>query len=423
MPVIKFSPTHFFLERIAQVNNGLFLHQSPGQARLSLFAIVGSGGLNLLEAGNGGAACRFRYALAPTYSALLLVHFNLAIFFSLSSTSAAVVVSNLFKIILLLSESSRGRPAAFPEGERDRDVGRQSVLVDLFTFVPLHIAVSWKRSAVKGIQGRLSAHELWAGWPSAGRWSRLSPINVDVDVNVLVDDRLATVRSQCAVGYLGWRGLFKDVVAAAVGLSEAIVLEESLPLHNGCSTAGAVLVDVDIAVVARAFVVLVEAKVVVVVSSTTISATSAAVTAAALRRATALRRSTRTPPHTLEPCAIPALTTGRRRWIIIAVQCSCRGTSVHTWVRGRLTLGDVMCRRRGVAPDVRRRNTEGRESARWWFDRMVNASSLNGGAGKVLQDPRLDCGMGMVVCRCCVIAPSERTLPAPGTTALTWTHV
>jgi hypothetical protein len=124
----------------------------------------------------------------------------------------------------------------------------------------------------------------------------------------------------------------EKVVAAASGrsLAEEVVLVVSLPLHDARSTAGAVLVKINIAVVARAFVVLLEAEVVVVVSSASISATSAA------SAITASWRTWRTSSHAFKPRAIPALasssscTTARRRGrIVIAVQSSCGGTTVH----------------------------------------------------------------------------------------------
>jgi hypothetical protein len=285
--------------------------------------------LNLLEAGNGGAAGRLRYALAPLDAALLSVHLDLAVILPLASTSTAVIVSDLLEIVFL-AESARRRPAALTLADRKRNghVWREAVLVDLLALESLNITVAWKWAAVKSVQGRLTAHELWSGRSSPGwRWSRLPPINVDINVDVLVDDRFATVGSKCLVGYFRWSRFIEKVVAAARrSLAEEVVLVVPLPLHDARSTAGAVLVEIDIAVVARAFVVLLEAEVVVVVSSASISATSAAA---------AITASWRTSSHAFKPRAIPALassssaTTRRRRRIIISVQRSCGGTTVH----------------------------------------------------------------------------------------------
>jgi hypothetical protein len=100
-------------------------------------------------------------------------------------------------------------------------------------------------------------------------------------------------------------------------------------------------VKIDVALEARAFVVLLEVKVVVVVSAASIpSAAAAAAVTTSWRRGAS--------PHALEARAVPALSTtgrtARRGWrIVIAVQITCRGSTVHGCGGGRLTLCDRLC--------------------------------------------------------------------------------
>jgi hypothetical protein len=189
--------------------------------------------------------------------------------------------------------------------------------VDLFALELFNIAISRKWSTVKGIEGRLAADVLWPGRPSRSCRSHLSAVNIEIDVDVLVNDRLATVRGKCAIRYFRRCGLLKDVVSAAGGRVVAIILVEALSLHDGRSTPGAVFVNINVAMISWSLVVLMEAKVIVIVSPTTISSTAAAA-AVAIARGAAL-------PHALKPRAIPALTTSstrRCRRVIIAIQWS-----------------------------------------------------------------------------------------------------
>lgn len=198
--------------------------------------------------------------------------------------------------------------------------------MDLLALKLLDIAISWERSAVKGVEGRLSTNVLRSGRSSPGwRWPRFSPVNVDIDVDVPVDDRLAAVRSKRLVGYLRRRWLMEEIVLASGGPAEEIVIVIPLPLHDARSTACAVFVDINIAVVTRGFVVLLEAEMVIVVSTASVAATAAA---------SAVTTAWRTTPHAFKPRAIPALTStsttaGRCRRVVIAIQSSCGRTTVH----------------------------------------------------------------------------------------------
>src|SRR4051812_6779370 len=110
---------YLFLERVAEIDNGLFLHQALREACLALLAPGCARRLNLLETGDGRAASGLCcYALASSHSALLTMHFDFAVVFSFAVPSATVVVCNLLKVVLLLKVTT-GRSAALADGKRD----------------------------------------------------------------------------------------------------------------------------------------------------------------------------------------------------------------------------------------------------------------------------------------------------------------
>jgi hypothetical protein len=99
---------YLFFERVTQVDDSLLLDQALGKSRLALFAPGRAGRLDLFEAGDGRAACRFgSHALASSDSALLAVNLDLAVVFSFPAPSATVVVSDFLEVILLV-ETTRG---------------------------------------------------------------------------------------------------------------------------------------------------------------------------------------------------------------------------------------------------------------------------------------------------------------------------
>ena len=254
------------------------------------------------------------------------MHFDLAIsfLFAASPSTVAVVVSDLFELVLF-TEASRRRSATFAHREWNWNIGRQSVLVILVPLELFDISVTWKRSTVKGIERGLSSNVLWSrrtGGSSRLKFS-MSRIDIDVNVDVLVYDRLATIRRKCTVGYFRRSRLLEDIVAAATDLAEAVVLTEALPLHNRRSAAGAVLVNIDITMVSRPFVVLSEAEVIKVVASTSISSSPAATAVSASQRRW---RTVASSSHTLKSRTIPTFTTttttsssARRCWRVVIV--------------------------------------------------------------------------------------------------------
>jgi hypothetical protein len=129
------------------------------------------------------------------------------------------------------------------------------------------------------------------------RPSRSLPVNVDIKVSF--HDRLAAIRRKCAVGDLGRRRLFENVLMAAS--VEALVLAEGLALHDTRATTLVVVAEFDIATTPWEPVVLRKAEVV-------LDITAAMATAGC----------------TLESVAVPSLTTAER--LVKVVQGSGRGT-------------------------------------------------------------------------------------------------
>jgi hypothetical protein len=102
------------------------------------------------------------------------------------------------------------------------------------------------------------------------------------------------------VGYLRWRALLEDIVAAGRRAAfESVLLEEAVPLCNtnrrstGRGTAVKVFMDINVAAASREAVML-------LVSYVVLFATAAA------RRAPG---TTAAPSHALEPVAVPTLTS------------------------------------------------------------------------------------------------------------------
>jgi hypothetical protein len=129
------------------------------------------------------------------------------------------------------------------------------------------------------------------------RPSRSLPVNVDIKVSF--HDRLAAIRRKCAVGDLGRRRLFENVLMAAA--VEALVLAEGLALHNARATTLVVIAEFDIATTPWEPVVLRKAEVV-------LDITAAMATAGC----------------TLKSVAVPSLATAER--LVKVVQSSGRGT-------------------------------------------------------------------------------------------------
>jgi hypothetical protein len=257
------------------------------------------------------------------------VNFNLAIGFLLASSPVAVVVPNLLKVVFF-AEPAGWRSPAFANGERDGDIRWEAVFMNLLPLDPFDISISGKWPAVESVEGRLTADVLWSGRSS---WPELSRVDIYVNVDVLVDDRLAAVRSKCQICNLGRCAFLEYVVPPAWGLAKAIVFAETLPLHHRRPAPGAVFVEVDIAMIARPLVVLMEAIVVEIVSSASIPSSSAAAIEAS--RGWWWRRRRRTASsHALKSGAVPSLTTTTataargRRGIVIAVQIA-RGRAIH----------------------------------------------------------------------------------------------
>jgi hypothetical protein len=135
-------------------------------------------------------------------------------------------------------------------------------------------------------------------------------------------------------------------------LAVAILLAETLPLHHRRPAPGTVLVDIDVAVIARALVMLLEAIVVEIVPSASISSSAAAATEAAgwwWRRpwsgpssSHALKSGT-IPSFTTTTTTTAAAATGRCWRVVIVVQIA-RGRAIHDWaVEGGVSITtDVM---------------------------------------------------------------------------------
>jgi hypothetical protein len=123
----------------------------------------------------------------------------------------------------------------------------------------------------------------------------------DIDVDIIVDDGPPAVGCECLVGYLRWRALLEDIVAAGRRAAfESVLLEEAVPLCNtnrrsaGRGAAVKVFMDINVAAASREAVML-------LVSYVVLFATAAA------RRAP----GTTAPSHALEPVAVPTLTSAR----------------------------------------------------------------------------------------------------------------
>jgi hypothetical protein len=139
-------------------------------------------------------------------------------------------------------------------------------------------------------------------------------IDVDIDVNVVVYNGPATVRSKCLVGNFGWRGLVEQLGwGTALGSLKTVLFVISLPLHDGRTSTCAVFVNVDITTASRETVVLFEAEVFVVITTTTCTTTAA--------RDASPTATSASSSHLLEPGAIPSLrpTTRRGRRLVKAV--------------------------------------------------------------------------------------------------------
>jgi hypothetical protein len=143
-------------------------------------------------------------------------------------------------------------------------------------------------------------------------------LSSDIDVDIVVDNRPPAVGCECLIGYLRWRALLEDIIAARRRAAfESVLLEEAVPLCNtnrrsaGRSAAVKVFVNINVAAASREAVVLLEAEVVLF-----------AVTAA--RRAPG---TTATPSHALEPVAVPTLTS-TRLVVLIAGKIASRG-AIH----------------------------------------------------------------------------------------------
>ena len=303
---------YLFLEWVAEVDDSLLLHQALRESRLALLAPGCSGRLDFLKAGDGRAACGLGgYTLASAHSALLAMYFDFPVVFSLPTPSAAVIVSDLLKIVFVV-KVTRGRPATLADGEWNGHVGWRAVLVGLIPVDPLDIAISRHRPAIKCVKGRLAANVLRARW--LGRARGMAPlINVDVDVNVSVNDRPATIGRKGLVGDFGWCRLMKQLGRGPARRPvEAIMFVVSLSFHDRRSSTRAVLMNIDIAVASGVAVVLLEAEVIVVIGmAAAATATSDATT------------TTTASSHALKPVAIPSFTTARR--LFKAIQIARRG--------------------------------------------------------------------------------------------------
>jgi hypothetical protein len=251
------------------------------------------------------------------------VYFDLSVVLALAASATSIVIPDFFELFLF-SESARRWSATFADGERNGYVWRRPVFVELVSFDSLDLSVSSQRPAVEGVERRLASDVSWSCWPCWLRGPHLSL--VDIDVN----HRLAAIGSKRLIGNLGGRRLVEEVGPAAGRLTEALFFTEALPLHDRRTPAGTVLMDINVAMEARASVVLLEAEV-VVIATAHIGTASAAANNASTSRASF--------PHALETSAVPSLSSTRSWWgrrIVKVVQIARRraihGYSVVCWL-------------------------------------------------------------------------------------------
>jgi len=247
-------------------------------------------------------------ASASSYFALLPLDFDLAVFLpswlSWLSFPFGFSIPDLFEVVL--TEAAWRRSASLADRQWNLDISGWSPVL------PFKLIVAWQRSAIKGVEGRLASDVLGTSRTSNGH------------VELFLHDRLAAIWSEGAVSYFRGCIFLEKIGATAAGPVEAFLLSKPLTLHNGRAARAAtvdILVEVDVTAATWEPIVLLEAEMLMFVTTTGGAAAASAAAAAAAS------------PHTLEPVAIPSLTTNRR-WVVVQVKVS-GGRSIHcgrSWV-------------------------------------------------------------------------------------------